>query len=232
MTSETWLPRVTAAFHGYDMDGDGQLTREDLTAYVHRMCQELGLDADASRRRALHDAYDELWTQLALVSDADRNGRIGEQEFVAATSRRAFDGSRAFRASTMRALDALADALDRNGDGVVDADEYARFFGSTGAASDPDLAFEALDTDGDGRLTRQEFMGVAAYLFPLADPASLPTPSRPPHRSGWGSPSSPTTPARPTSCPGPPATAPHSPGTASTEPAPPAPSSPAGPGST
>ncbi|WP_327232725.1 methylglyoxal synthase [Streptomyces sp. NBC_01317] len=173
-TPEAWLPRITALFRAYDLDGDGQLGREDLIAYAARVAEKLTTPGDTRRRTALYDAYAELWTQLAAVSDTDRGGRISEQEFVAATARGAFDADPHFRESTLRALDSLADALDQDGDGTIDAAEYERIFGATGLAADTSaLAFETVDADGDGRITRAEMRVAALHLYPLADPTWL-----------------------------------------------------------
>ncbi|GGZ93449.1 methylglyoxal synthase [Streptomyces subrutilus] len=174
MSSEAWLPRITAIFRAYDLDRDGQLGREDLIAYAARVAEKLTVADDTRRRTALYDAYAELWTQLAAVSDTDRGGRISEQEFIAATARGAFDADPHFRESTLRAVDCLADALDRDGDGTIDAAEYERIFGATGLDGDTSgLAFETVDADGDGRITRAEFRAAAVQLYPLADASWL-----------------------------------------------------------
>lgn len=174
VTAEDWLPRVAALFRTYDLDGDGHLGREHLIAYAGRLAEWLTEPGDTRRRAALHDAYSELWTQLQAASDTDRGGRISEQEFVAAAARDAFDGDRYFRESTLRALDALADALDRDGDGRIDRAEYERLFGATGLDGSLDsLSFDRVDADGDGAISREELRAAAVHLYPLADPSWL-----------------------------------------------------------
>lgn len=172
--AESWLPRLAAIFKMYDLDGDGQLGREDLIAYASRVAEQLTDAADTTRRAALYDAYSELWTQLAAVSDTDRGGRISEQEFIAATARGAFDADAHFRDSTLRALDALADALDKDGDGTIDPSEYERIFSAAGLdRGSSGLDFAAVDADGDGRITRAELRAAAIHLYPLADASWL-----------------------------------------------------------
>jgi hypothetical protein len=59
-----------------------------------------------------------------------------------------------------RALRALFDQVDANGDGLIKDPEIRRF---------ADRTFTALDTDGDGRLTHAEFQRFDFGLRPLAE---------------------------------------------------------------
>jgi methylglyoxal synthase len=161
--------RFAAVFRAYDMNHDRYLTQADLAAYADQLCETIG-HADLRRHRhALQDAYAELWSQLSTVADIDRSGQISEQEYIAAMAHGAVRGDKHFRASTLKAIDVLAEALDLDGSGYIETTEYAKVFAITGLSrpgSYPE--FGDLDKDGDGRLTRTEFRAAAAAFFPLA----------------------------------------------------------------
>lgn len=158
-------------FRRYDTDGDGYLTRDDFRAHADRICERLDLPEGTPKRRRLHDAYAELWRQLSTVADVDRSGGISAQEYLAAMVHNDVRGDEYFRASTLQAVNALADALDTDGDGSLDPAEYQRIFAATGIRpGTPGMAFADLDADGDGRLSRVELLAAVTALFPLASP--------------------------------------------------------------
>jgi hypothetical protein len=105
--------RAHALFDLYDVDRDRQLTRSDLRAYSDRMIAGLstgeGLAHDHSH--ALRTAFSHLWIQLAAVSDTDHNGSIGQQEFIAATDRGAFDADWQPVSSLPAAVDVMSDRV-------------------------------------------------------------------------------------------------------------------------
>lgn len=146
-----------SVFRMYDVNGDGYLRGEDLAAFADKLCHDLLPPGDTERRQALQDAYRELWTQLSAVADVDRSGHIGEQEYLAAMGRGAGYGGDHFRAATLHAIDALADALDADGDGTLTAAECARVLQS------------GMDIGTTEDLSREQFRTVALHLFPLAD---------------------------------------------------------------
>jgi len=168
--------RAHALFDLYDVDRDRQITRSDLRAYSDRMISGLstGEDLAHDHSHALRTAFSHLWIQLAAVSDTDHNGSIGQQEFIAATDRGAFDGDPRFRRAVLEALDAIAEALDVQGDGYIARADYARLFDASGL--DPHehgLSFDELDTEGSGFLHHEQLRALALHLFPLADPSWL-----------------------------------------------------------
>lgn len=94
-------------------------------------------------------------TQILERADLDGDGRITRAEFTEA------------RARTFA-------QLDRNKDGYLDkADASGRRFGrnrgGAGAGERLQQAMDFIDTDGDGRISRDEFVGGRAIMFDRAD---------------------------------------------------------------
>ena len=69
-------------------------------------------------------------------------------------------------AEVQRTLVAGFAMVDVNRDGYVTVDEFRDFTSSRGAKISPGEAFAGVDRNGDGRISRQEFLqaGMASYL--------------------------------------------------------------------
>jgi hypothetical protein len=70
-------------------------------------------------------------------------------------------------------MNLFADAMDADGDGFIEQDEYLAFLRVA-----PDVGpqailagFARLDADGDGRISREEFTAGASHFFLSSDPA-------------------------------------------------------------
>lgn len=125
-----------------DADGDGNLTRAELTQQVNERFATLDADGDGSvteaeRQAARESRQAERFARL----DANGDGAISPAEMQAGHEKRAGAGGRHDRGGKDRA------GLDADGDGTVSrADFEARAL----------TMFERLDADGDGTVTRAE----------------------------------------------------------------------------
>ncbi|MGW3073709.1 EF-hand domain-containing protein [Kitasatospora sp. NPDC001132] len=75
-------PRLDRFFREVlDQTGDGSITVHDLRAMAHNVCWQLELDEAGEAR--VYEAFDSWWEQLRAVMDADGDGRITREEFLA-----------------------------------------------------------------------------------------------------------------------------------------------------
>jgi Ca2+-binding EF-hand superfamily protein len=163
---------IDAAFRVLDADADGIITSDDLTAIGTRVCEQLHI-AGSPQAAAILDTYASWWEQLRADCDADGDGRISRAEFAHAMLSGGGDAQAYYGEQLGRQVSLLADAMDADGDGFIEPTEYLALFG-VAPDLDPQVvqaAFERLDADEDGRISREEFQAGVAQLFLSSDQA-------------------------------------------------------------
>ncbi|MFJ9775638.1 oxygenase MpaB family protein [Kitasatospora sp. NPDC101157] len=155
-----------------DQTGDGSITVHDLRAMAHNVCWQLELDEEAEAR--VYRAFDGWWEQLRAAMDADGDGKVSREEFTAATLA-GLDRDEAYlEQGLLPALRAVFTAADTDGSGFLEFDEYRAVFGGPRVhPAELSHGFRQLDTDGDGRITVEEFLhGFTEFFTARADSVS------------------------------------------------------------
>ncbi|WP_329127118.1 oxygenase MpaB family protein [Streptomyces sp. NBC_01465] len=145
-----------------DQTGDNFITREDLYAMARSVCWPLDLSDTAEQR--VYEAFDAWWTQLSAL-DADGDGRVSRTEFLTATLPVAGTASPYVQQGLLPAMAAVFDAADSDGNGHLDMAEYRTVFGPKLHSADLNRAFHELDSDGDGQITKPEFLDALTQFF-------------------------------------------------------------------
>uniref|UniRef100_A0A0X3Q2K1 EF-hand domain-containing protein n=1 Tax=Schistocephalus solidus TaxID=70667 RepID=A0A0X3Q2K1_SCHSO len=133
--------RYLDAFIAADKDGSGTLTREELATVL----KENGMSAAKA---------DKLMSKLDLNGD----GIITLGEYKVALN---------ISSQPMDAWKSLFESLDKDGGGTVSVDELKAFLRQAGCADMQDTIdswIEDYDTNNDGQLNYQEFLGFIATL--------------------------------------------------------------------
>ncbi|GAA4791854.1 EF-hand domain-containing protein [Streptomyces ziwulingensis] len=163
MSDDEVRMRLERHFDGLDRNRSGYMEWEDWRLYVNRVTGRFPrAGADRNDHLSLHARR--AWEWIRDQADADGDGRVSREEFVAAFGRLS-DGDTAARLwSTLidPASHAVWAVVDQDGDGRIDEREFADYLELVVDLSDMDVAaaFRRGDQDGDGYLNRAEWRGL------------------------------------------------------------------------
>ncbi|GAA1724789.1 EF-hand domain-containing protein [Nonomuraea bangladeshensis] len=147
MASEFQRRKVGGVFRAMDVDGDGRLTQADFQALARRWTAVAG-SADPERLASVMTGW---WPVLKAASTGDDGVSLDEVL-------RVVDGLGDLTDAVSGTADAMFEAIDLDGDGLISRSEYGALIATwSGTPSATDEIFPRLDLDGDGHLTRDEF---------------------------------------------------------------------------
>lgn len=179
--SESQAHALAVRFQHWDRDHNGFIEWSDLENAVARLAGAFGRAADAPQRLALTESCRRFWQVLLRHSDADGDGRISQEEYVAAFDEGVLADPGVFDGVFRTLLANVVRVADVDGNGRLDREEYTRLMGSwyNAGAADAAAAFRLLDTDGDGLLSLEELVRSASSAFVEEEPVLVtPPPSR------------------------------------------------------
>jgi Ca2+-binding EF-hand superfamily protein len=163
--------RIDATFAHYDVNGNGVIELADVYALANRLLRAFGEPASSERGRQLVEAYDRFWEMLAAHCDADRDGHVSPEEYREAMIVMFVTGG-PIEADFLEVVQELLALVDTDGDGRVDAGEFAVLLKARGLGEEEcGVAFAHLDTDGDGAISVQEYVAAVRdyYTNPAQD---------------------------------------------------------------
>ncbi|GHG54673.1 EF-hand domain-containing protein [Streptomyces griseocarneus] len=151
-------------FQRMDADGDGSVDLTDFLRAPHRLLAELGIPEESDKGRALLEANETQWRFLLSLGDADGDGALSADEYVAARTSPGFRSpDRPGKGEVCRTL---FDLLDRDDDGSLDQDEFLRAAEFLNMSTpDARAYFDELDTDGSGRISPKEFLKAVKRFY-------------------------------------------------------------------
>lgn len=158
-------------FEIIDTDGNGVWQRRDYEQLTTRLCEAFGHAIGSRIGRAVTAGLRALFE--AMLQRADGGQEMNREEFVAAVGRPIQDRA-AFDAAVKTAAQALIQVADRDGNGVLDTEEYAQLAAVYGAAAEEAAqAFLRLDLDQNGVLDTAELAAAISQFFTSRDARSF-----------------------------------------------------------
>ncbi|MEO5875149.1 MAG: EF-hand domain-containing protein [Streptosporangiaceae bacterium] len=169
-TTELQDRKLDRAFDHLDADRDDVIARDDLVGLGARVLLGFGEPPTSVRGRTLLDNFDQMWAALLARLDLDGDHRISREEFRRGMAAAFIDGPD-YEPAFRPAAQALARMCDIDGDGMVDPGEFRILQTAYGTAEgDIAMAFNALDTDRDGRVSVAELVAAAQDYYTGDDP--------------------------------------------------------------
>lgn len=172
MLTDLQRRKLTRYFRVYDIDDDGHIGPADFERVVENVRILHGLGTDSSAHHALREAYLGRWEALRTSADADENGVVDLEEWLAY-----WDGvlrsDERYEIEVAAVVRRLFEVFDTDEDGVIGPQEFADFWGVYGLASGlARRTFQALDANGDGVMSRDELLAIGRQFYRGDDPSA------------------------------------------------------------
>src|SRR5258708_8494612 len=159
-----------------DIDGNGVWQRNDYQLLTRRLCETFGHPADSAAGRAVATGQRALFDSLLSHMDADGDQEITQDEFTA-TVGHAIEDRPGFDTAARTAPCTLLHMADQDGNGELDAGEYARLAAVYAARPDQAArAFGCLDQDRTGILYPPQPALPIPHFFPSPNHSASATP--------------------------------------------------------
>ncbi|WP_432096553.1 EF-hand domain-containing protein [Streptomyces sp. bgisy100] len=163
--------KIEKIFNALDTDRDGHIDWSDFQRLIDGFTSEYQLNGNDRRTMALHASYAMFWQELVRHADADGDGRLSKDEYIAASRNAILDTSRFDAINGL--THAQFDLIDVDGDHQISQSEFNKMSTLWGI-SEPEMkeSFQALDTDGDGHISRSELIRASREFFLSNDPSA------------------------------------------------------------
>ena len=169
MLSDLQTRKLTRYFNAFDSDRNGVLEQSDFERNVRRVVAARDADVGSPEYQWIHTKWMKVWSGLAAGADANDDGRVDLAEWLAyhdAQLRSDMPYWREIEAGGVTFAGYMFDVIDMDADGQISWREYSLFLRAYDVPSDlHERIFAQLDLNGDGKLTRDEWIVLTDEFF-------------------------------------------------------------------
>jgi Ca2+-binding EF-hand superfamily protein len=153
------IDRVKLRFSLFDVDGNGYLEAPDFDLMAERVVQAVP-EAGEAPKEAVRAAFRTYWTALAGELDANHDGRISFDEYVAC-----LDAPGRFDRAVSGYAESVAALADPDGDGFIERPVFVALMTAIGfEPANISSLFDALGPTDDDRLSTAAWVtGIKEY---------------------------------------------------------------------
>jgi Ca2+-binding EF-hand superfamily protein len=169
MATDLQRRKYERAFDRFDVNRDGVLQKNDITAMAKIWCQTFNVAEQSGEAARINDLASKLWADILAATDADTSGGVSKSEWNAAMEKPDF----VERVALPFAL-AVFDVADRDKSGMLSVNEFLAAQSRAGISeAETKRAFEALDADNDGQVSRDEYAKAIRDFYLSNDPNAV-----------------------------------------------------------
>lgn len=160
-------------FNVLDYNGDGVLEKQDFLDIADRFARLRNYEEGSSQHTAIRQEILRIWTNARALSDKEGDAQVTLDDWLT-HEEKVLDSEILVRSYVRGIARAIFDILDADNDTRISKEEYVQFIRAfRGEAEEGEVAFQKLDKDGNGFLTREEFLD-AVTQFHLSDDPEAP----------------------------------------------------------
>lgn len=152
----------------FDFNGSGSIDKKDFDLAVDRIAKFRGWKAGDATYTVLQDTINDIWTGLQSRADADNDGQVSQDEWIATWDAYAKNPSSAADWQTLYCK-FIFQLEDASNDGSIDSNEFAAVYESFGLdKSEAVNAFQKM-SKGKATVTWAEFQKLWVEYFSTDD---------------------------------------------------------------
>lgn len=127
------LRKYRKRFQLLDVNGNGILELSDYQAIARRFRRNFHLEPGSDNANAIDDTYTRLFTAMHRHGDRNGDGHVDENEFIQTSAASLLGRPDGFDRAIKPVLTVICQVCDKDGNALLDRDEFHRFLTAEGA---------------------------------------------------------------------------------------------------